>query len=478
MDPGKKTLVYYTVGCNPRYSALLEMSLHSLNATNDRKDLHIGILCDHDYAKHLKCFEHLYDELFITQPNLNVQTSSMRKLDIFQFIKSEDSFCRVLYLDCDILVLNSLKDTIFKTMDEYPHDVLFCCPDKVDDYTSFNNNHYFGFHDYTAEQMESFKERGMKPINAGQFAFFPTKQMRQHFQNILEMIAQKKGNIPLGWEQPFVNKYFATNFLTYTDAFSPYTEIQNAGAEISVSDKRLTLLHLANQTVHFQHKLKQMKQYYYLHMTYHFCKTIDTRLLMHTVLKSPHADGKWKHICEIGVFRGEFAEYLCRHFSPDKLTAVDPFVTGETIMSGNQDGNDVVSFEGQELYDQCLSRLRERMDTGQVALVRDFSYVLDSLLPENALDMMYIDGDHSYLGAKHDLKLARSKVRKGGWICGHDFSMNMKKAKTNYSFGVRQAAEEFCVEHGLHISWICMDGCTSFCILNEKNDIQKRHSVL
>jgi hypothetical protein len=40
--------------------------------------------------------------------------------------------------------------------------------------------------------------------------------------------------------------------------------------------------------------------------------------------------------------------------------------------------------------------------------------------------------------------VALHKVKPGGWIMGHDYEMNMQKARNFYTFGVRQAVDEFC----------------------------------
>ncbi len=47
---------------------------------------------------------------------------------------------------------------------------------------------------------------------------------------------------------------------------------------------------------------------------------------------------------------------------------------------------------------------------------------------------------------------------------GHDYEMNMKKAKQVWEFGVKQAVDEFCAEKGLKISAKGMDGCVSYAI--------------
>jgi hypothetical protein len=43
-----------------------------------------------------------------------------------------------------------------------------------------------------------------------------------------------------------------------------------------------------------------------------------------------------------------------------------------------------------------------------------------SVIENGSADLVFIDGDHSYSGAREDIALWKSKVREGGILCGHD----------------------------------------------------------
>ena len=47
--------------------------------------------------------------------------------------------------------------------------------------------------------------------------------------------------------------------------------------------------------------------------------------------------------------------------------------------------------------------------------------------PDNFFDFIYIDGDHSYKGAKSDLINYYAKVRRGGVLAGHDYCCSRKE---------------------------------------------------
>lgn len=66
-----------------------------------------------------------------------------------------------------------------------------------------------------------------------------------------------------------------------------------------------------------------------------------------------------------------------------------------------------------------------------ITVIHDFSTnndVIDAF-PDNYFDFVYIDGDHSYKGAKSDLRNYYPKVRRGGVIAGHDYCCSYKEWK-------------------------------------------------
>ena len=80
-----------------------------------------------------------------------------------------------------------------------------------------------------------------------------------------------------------------------------------------------------------------------------------------------------------------------------------------------------------------------------------------SSFEDEYLDLVYIDGDHSYNGVKNDLNISYKKVKTGGYICGHDYSPDIFD-------GVVKAVDEFCKQKKLKINYITEDGCPTYCI--------------
>jgi hypothetical protein len=162
---------------------------------------------------------------------------------------------------------------------------------------------------------------------------------------------------------------------------------------------------------------------------------------------------------EIGVFEGTFSKQIYEALRPSRLYLIDLF-EGHCD-SGNEDGNNVVIRNLSDAYVRLLSEMRSNP---KVQLLKGRSADILASFPDNSLDMIYIDGDHSYEGCAKDLAVSYAKVRNGGWILGHDYEMNMAKARNYYHFGVKQAVDEFCARMNQTIVAKGMDGCVSFAI--------------
>lgn len=59
---------------------------------------------------------------------------------------------------------------------------------------------------------------------------------------------------------------------------------------------------------------------------------------------------------------------------------------------------------------------------------------------DGALDLVFIDADHSYAAVRADIDAWMPKVRAGGILAGHDYNNTTKYG--NYFKGVDRAVEE------------------------------------
>lgn len=167
--------------------------------------------------------------------------------------------------------------------------------------------------------------------------------------------------------------------------------------------------------------------------------------------------------CELGTFKGDFAEIIIGVCEPKELILVD--VWPPQVNSGDVNGNNVELLDGSKLRHHVFDRFKHQPEVTPV-----HSMTVDALnnIPDNSLDYVYIDADHRYEGVLEDITLSYQKVKNGGYIMGHDYEMNPAKTDNHYEFGVKKAVDEFCKEYKQKICAKAYDGCVSYAIKVKK----------
>lgn len=123
-----------------------------------------------------------------------------------------------------------------------------------------------------------------------------------------------------------------------------------------------------------------------------------------------------KSICEIGVWRGEFAQKMlesCTDIS--QYCMIDPWTH---LPNWNKPFN-VESSVFDEIYIEALNRIS--MYAHKVLILRGTTKEKALYIKDDSLDFVYIDGDHTLRGITIDLQRILPKVKIGGIIGGDDF---------------------------------------------------------
>lgn len=123
---------------------------------------------------------------------------------------------------------------------------------------------------------------------------------------------------------------------------------------------------------------------------------------------------------EIGVQKGIFSGQILKHWN-GKLMCVD-------IWDNPEDFNDA-----------------KKLLSPDAVLIKGYSKNVAESIEDESLDFVYIDADHRYVNVVEDINAWFGKVRKGGIISGHDYCRYL-----DY-FGVIEAVDEFCTNHGYEI---------------------------
>lgn len=81
------------------------------------------------------------------------------------------------------------------------------------------------------------------------------------------------------------------------------------------------------------------------------------------------------------------------------------------------------SDEGEAVYAEFLRNMSDVIDSGTVVVRRMGSVKAAVTLNQDAVDFVFIDGDHSYEAVYQDIRLWLPVIKSGGVIAGHDYGV-------------------------------------------------------
>lgn len=120
---------------------------------------------------------------------------------------------------------------------------------------------------------------------------------------------------------------------------------------------------------------------------------------------------------EIGVYQGVMSERLLSNIPDLTLYMIDIWspITDETDESIKE-----------KYFNNWQENFELSMDVQFKFQDRAHVYKMSSLdgtkfFEDNYFDFVYIDADHRYEAVKADILAWLPKVKKGGWLCGHDY---------------------------------------------------------
>lgn len=101
------------------------------------------------------------------------------------------------------------------------------------------------------------------------------------------------------------------------------------------------------------------------------------------------------------------------------------------------------------------TRLSHKILSNNIKIINSSSVEFANSIDNESIDMVYIDGNHSYESVLQDLTVWFPKIKNNGFITGHDYGPA--------HLGVVDAINKFIIEYNLSIYRTYMD--SSFCIL-------------
>lgn len=126
-----------------------------------------------------------------------------------------------------------------------------------------------------------------------------------------------------------------------------------------------------------------------------------------------------KSVAEVGVWRGDFAESILNSCSKiEEYAMIDPWAN---LPDWNKPFN-VNEQEFNSIYNEAMEKTDFAKEKRKVYRGKTSDVV--QKIPDESLDLIYIDGDHTLRGITIDLIKLLPKVRKGGYLCGDDFTVS------------------------------------------------------
>lgn len=163
------------------------------------------------------------------------------------------------------------------------------------------------------------------------------------------------------------------------------------------------------------------------------------------------------HMAEVGVLVGKLSNFVLSHRSDIRLTMVDSWAPSCDQPEQYKRTGDTHAF-----HDQARVDMHKREALRRVAPYSDRTRILHmasleaaSQVEDGSLDLVFLDADHSYEGVCEDIRAWLPKVRKGGFIGGHDYQND----NAGFKFGVTEAVDKWAgstgrdIETDLNFTW-------------------------
>lgn len=115
---------------------------------------------------------------------------------------------------------------------------------------------------------------------------------------------------------------------------------------------------------------------------------------------------------EIGSYAGDATKIFAKYFK--RVICIDPYQNGYDDSDGasyKYDMHIVYSQFEKEVLNKFKNVVHHKMTSKQAA----------PCFTDGWLDFVYIDGNHKFEFVKQDIEMWLPKIKKGGWLGGHDY---------------------------------------------------------
>ena len=124
------------------------------------------------------------------------------------------------------------------------------------------------------------------------------------------------------------------------------------------------------------------------------------------------------HIVEIGCWKGRSTAYMAVEIINSgksiKFDVIDPFIALDTATCG------ALPISSADLKAEFIQNMKPV--EAHYNLIHAYSPAPAKNYPDNSIDAIFIDGDHSYNAVSADIQAWMPKVKINGILAGHDYA--------------------------------------------------------
>lgn len=160
--------------------------------------------------------------------------------------------------------------------------------------------------------------------------------------------------------------------------------------------------------------------------------------LLQDITHQEHSGGGELRMAEVGVWHADVSSFLLEKFPSLRMILVDPY----HLRIGGESGDQAQGFSSDAM-DLGTSRTQSFRD--RATHMVQGSVEAAAWVARESLDLVFIDGDHSYEGAGGDVAAWWPTLRPGGIMAGHDYTFTWP--------GVVQAVNEFAISNGIRVDF-------------------------
>ncbi|CAE8598370.1 unnamed protein product [Polarella glacialis] len=119
---------------------------------------------------------------------------------------------------------------------------------------------------------------------------------------------------------------------------------------------------------------------------------------------------------EIGCLSGHASVGMLQGMPSVHLTLVDPYESTGVDVECTPKSNAA----REDPMGTMLENVKPFLD--RVRFLREFSFPAASQVADESMDLVFIDGNHTYLAVREDIQAWLPKVKPGGLLIGHDWN--------------------------------------------------------